>query len=112
MKTHSENKNFILDPNETQNNLNRRIQIGILKSTASIAYLTGIGFSLLILIIGIGFCSIHFNFVTATLTLIFAIFIFFVSYQSEKRSICYLEEIDKQEENCLSLNKEMHKEKE
>jgi hypothetical protein len=99
MKINPENKNS-LDHNEIiQNNLNRMIQVGILKATTSVAYLIGIGFSLLILIIGIGFCSVHFNFVTAALSLIFAIFIFFISYQVDKKSILFIEKISKQKED-------------
>ncbi len=88
------------------------IQIGILKKMISATYLIEMGFALLILTIGLGFTAIHFNFITAIITFIFAIFIFLVSYQVDKKAKHYLEKIGKQEADLLSIIKEIRKNQE
>jgi len=100
MKNDPENKNFTLDHiDSAQDNINSMMQVGKLEIIIRVSNLLGWIASLLLILIGIGFCSIKFSFVTATITLIFAIFIFFKSDKIDRLSYRYLAEIAKIEEN-------------
>ncbi len=104
MNNDSENKNSSPDyKNALQDGMNRTLQMGILKAINNAVYLIAMGFSLLILTIGIGFCSVHFSFITAIITILFVIFILFTSYRIEKRSAYYMLKIHKKEEDILSF---------
>src|SRR5690348_1667485 len=104
MKNIPENKDIVLDyADAAQQSLNRAVLVGIFKVIIRTAYIISMGLPMLILIVGIGFCSIHFSFVTAILSLIFAIFLFVVSHMVDKESKNYLGSIGEDVEGLSSI---------
>lgn len=70
------------------------VQIGILKAINGVMSLLGIGFLLLILLLGMGFVSVHFSWITVTVTIVFAIMFIILSERASRRSARCLNDIE------------------